>query len=80
MSSNNLDLRTITFKISRMHCVSCALNIDFELEDLEGIKEAKTHYAQETSIVSFDSKEVTPKQIIAAITRLGYEAVVQNEK
>ena len=63
-----------------MHCTSCAMNIDFELEDLEGVKEAKTHYAKQTSVVSFDPEKVTQEQMIAVITKLGYEAVVVTEK
>ena len=34
-------------KIDGMHCTSCAMNIDFGLEDLEGIKSVKTRYAKQ---------------------------------
>ena len=69
----------VTFQIGKMHCSSCAINIDFELEDLEGVKEAKTHYAKQQSVVSFDPEKVTHKQMIAVITKLGYEAVIITE-
>ena len=58
-----------------MHCTSCAMNIDFELEDLEGVKEAKTHYAKQTSVVSFDPEKVTIDKIIGVIKALEYDAV-----
>jgi len=63
-------------QISGMHCTSCSMNVDFELEDLEGVLEAKTQYAKQKSVVQFDPTKVTQEQMIAVITKLGYEAVV----
>ena len=53
------------------------MNIDFSLEDLEGVKNVQTDYARQKSIVTFDSDTVTPKQMIIAIKKLGYQAAVQ---
>ena len=69
-----MELTTTTFTIVGMHCTSCAINIDFELEDLEGVKESKTHYAKQKSVVRFNPDKVTHEQMIAVITHLGYEA------
>lgn len=68
--------KTITLKITDMHCVSCAINIDFELEDLDGVKEAKTHYAQQTSVVTYDPHKTTDAHMIAVLSKIGYHAVV----
>lgn len=62
------------FKIEGMHCTSCALNIDMDLEDLQGIKCAKTSYAKQVMEVEFDEEKVVDKQIIEVITKLGYSA------
>lgn len=59
-------------KIIGMHCVSCALNIDFTLEDL-GVK-SQTNYAKGQTEVEFNPKKITIKQIVASIKRVGYEA------
>ena len=67
--------QTITYKISGMHCTSCAMDIDFELEDLNGVKEAKTNYAKQEAMVNYDPKMVTTEQIMAVIKKLGYEIV-----
>lgn len=69
-------MKTITLKIVGMHCTSCAINIDFELEDLEGVKEAKTHYAKQISVVTYDPDKVHHDQIIAVIQKLEYEVVI----
>lgn len=69
-------MKTITLKITGMHCTSCAINVDFELEDLAGVVEAKTNYAKQISVVTYDPKKVHQKQIIAAIRTMEYEVVV----
>lgn len=61
-----------------MNCTSCAINIDFELEDIAGVKDAKTHYAKQQTEVTFDHQQVAIEEIISAIDKLGYEAVVEN--
>ncbi len=63
-----------TFKIDGMHCSACAMNIDFDLEDLKGVKSAKTNYAKQKSEVEFDETVVTDDDIIQAISKTGYKA------
>ena len=60
-------MKTIKIKIIGMHCVSCGLNIDFALEDLEGVKKATTHYASQLTTVTFDPIATTVEQIINVI-------------
>jgi len=61
-------------KIDGMHCSSCAMDIDMELEDLEGVKESKTSYAKQESEVEFDEAMLGLDQIIKAIEKSGYKA------
>ena len=62
------------FKIEGMHCTSCAVNIDMDLEDLDGIKDTKTSYAKQESEVEFDEEKLNIEQIITAIKKTGYRA------
>ncbi len=62
------------FKITGMHCTSCAMNIDGELEDTIGIKQANTNYAKSQTEVEFDENKLTDKQIIDIIEKTGYKA------
>lgn len=64
-----------TFKITGMHCTSCSMVIDMDLEDLEGVKSAKTSYAKQATEVEFDPEKVTEQHIIEAIKKSGYIAV-----
>lgn len=64
------------FKITGMHCTSCAINIDGELEDTQGIKEANTSYAKAITEITFDSDSISHQKIIAIIKKVGYTAEV----
>lgn len=56
-----------------MHCTSCAFNIDGELEDTEGVVEARTNYAKQQAHVSFDQSKISVKAIQKVIQQTGYD-------
>lgn len=62
------------FKITGMHCSSCAMNIDGELEDTEGVIEASTSFAKQAVEVKYDPNKVSDKRIIEVVKTAGYEA------
>ena len=64
------------FKIDGMHCTSCAMSIDFDLEDL-GVKSAKTNYAKGETEVEFDEEKVSVEKIVKSIENTGYKAQPQ---
>lgn len=70
-------MNKIILKIEGMHCSSCAMNIDFDLEDLEGIKTSKTNYAKQVSEVEYDQDKLQPEKIIEQIKKSGYSASLQ---
>lgn len=61
------------FQISGMHCSSCSLNIDGELEDQAGVVSASTSYAKSITTVKFDKKKIVPEKLMQTIRGLGYE-------
>lgn len=63
-----------TLRIAGMHCASCAMAIDLDLEELPGVAEARTSYARATTEVAFDPARVGLDGIIAAIREAGYAA------
>ena len=66
---------TIILKLSGLHCTSCSLNIDGELEELLGVISSKTSYAKQESVVVYDPKLVTPSQFTSVIEKLGYKVI-----
>ncbi len=67
-------MNKILLKITGMHCSSCAMDIDGELEDTEGVKESRTNYAKQKTEVEFNSEEISEDKIISLIQKLGYSA------
>jgi len=59
-----------TYKINGMHCTSCVLMIESDLEDA-GVK-AKCHYAKQTLDVEFDEKKTNEKKINEIVKTTGY--------
>lgn len=62
------------FKIIGMHCSSCAITIDMDLEDLEGVEQAKTSYAKQITEVEFDPEKASEELVVQIIQKSGYEA------
>ena len=64
----------LKLKIEGMHCTSCAMNIDGELEDTEGVKSSSTNYAKQNTEVEFDDSKINLQKIINIIKTVGYSA------
>lgn len=60
-------------KIDGMHCNSCALNIDFDLEDLPGVKSAKTSYVKQITEIEYDQDKLTSEDLHQQIQKTGYQ-------
>ena len=57
-----------------MHCASCAMNIDGELEDSGKIVSASTNYAKAETTVEFDPALISEDEIKEIIKKVGYTA------
>lgn len=64
----------VRLKIDGMHCASCSLNIDFDLEDLDGVISSKTSYAKQETEVEFDEEKVDVELIVKTVLNTGYVA------
>ena len=62
------------YKITDMHCSSCALTIDMDLEDLDGVKRAQTSYGKAESEIEYDSVRIDEQLILETIKKSGYSA------
>jgi copper chaperone CopZ len=74
-------MKKIRLKVDGMHCTSCAISIDGELEDTEGVKEAKTNYAKQETEVTFEPEKISEQKIISVIKSIDnkYDAEVSQE-
>lgn len=69
--------KVVTLKIDGMHCTSCSMSIDGELEDLPGLNSATTSYAKALTKVEYDPEKVDLEKIKTTIKALGYGAKVE---
>jgi len=52
------------------------MNIDFDLEDVDGIKKAVTSYAKAELEVEFEEEKLNDNKIIEVIKKTGYTALL----
>lgn len=60
-------------KVLKMHCVSCAMNIDAELEELPEIYSSDTSYARGTTVIEYDKDKFDLKRVVKKVRDLGYD-------
>lgn len=65
-----------TFRVSGMHCTSCAINIDGALEDTAGVLSATTSYAKGKVVVEYDPEQIGTSKIIEVIANEGYQVKI----
>jgi len=58
-----------------MHCSSCAMTIDFDLEDIDGVKSSKTSYARQECSIEFEEGKITIDQLVETVKKTGYSAI-----
>jgi Zn2+/Cd2+-exporting ATPase len=63
-----------TYKITGMHCTSCAMMIESDLEDA-GVK-ASCSYAKQKLEVEFDPQQITEKKIHEVVKNAGYILII----
>lgn len=61
--------------IKKMHCASCALNIEKALKKTDGVLDASVNFGTTSGTITFDEKRITLDRIISRISDIGYEAL-----
>lgn len=70
------NIKTIKLNLEGLHCTSCIMSIEGELEDTPGVKKVKASFAKSEAEVTFDEALVSLEKIVEIIKKLGYEAEV----
>ncbi len=65
-----------TFKIPDMTCSNCAMKLESLEDDLDGVKEINASYHRLEMVIEFDEAQLTDEQIITAVKKKGYKAVL----
>ena len=65
--------QTLDLKLTGMTCAACAARIEKVLNRADGVH-AAVNFATETAHVEFDAERASPKSLIEAVRRAGYDA------
>jgi copper chaperone CopZ len=65
-----------TFRVPDMHCSNCVMHVESIEDDLPGIKQVSASYHKLQMVVEYDETKVTDAQIIEAVKKKGYQAVL----
>ncbi len=71
-------IKKLKLTIEGMHCTSCAMNIDFDLEELNGVKKVQTSYAKQEVEIEYDVEKIEIDKIIQQVKATGYRAIVRS--
>ena len=66
-----------TFKVSDMTCSNCAMKLESLEDTLEGVKEINASYHRLEMVIEYDESKLTDEQILAAVKKKGYTAVMK---
>ena len=62
------------YAVKGMHCVSCQLGIQKLVKKLKPVQDVQVLFGESKLAVTYDETQLTPKEIIDTIGRLGYQA------
>ena len=66
-----------TFKVEDMTCTNCAMKLESLEDTLEGVREINASYHKLEMIIEYDESKLSDEQIVAAVKKKGYTAVVK---
>ena len=67
-------LKTVNIPIKGMACGICAARVTKTLSAIEGVKTVEVSQPKGNAHVSYEAAKVSPKELRAAVTKLGFEA------
>ncbi len=67
-------MQTLKFDVHGMTCGSCTGSVQRALSKIDGVSHVDVSLSPGSATLEADTTRVTPDQIEAAISRLGYEA------
>jgi copper chaperone CopZ len=65
-----------TLSVPDMHCSNCSMKLEAIEDELDGIREINASYHKQQMTVEFDETRVSLEQILAAVKKKGYTAIL----
>jgi copper chaperone CopZ len=70
-------MKTQTYDVIGMHCVSCSIAISKLVKRNKGVADVEVKLSDSKLIVSYDETLVTDQVVVDSVARLGYKAQVE---
>ena len=71
--------QTITLKLDGMHCSSCSLNIDGELESTSGVIKSRTSYPKSETTIEYNPLDINETKLQKIIEEFKVEGDLRKE-
>lgn len=68
------DVVTARLETTGLHCQSCSMLVQMELEDVDGVVAARSDFNTGMTEVEYDPAVVMVDDLVAAVVRAGYGA------
>ena len=68
-------MKTVTIKISGMHCAACSNGVERSLKKVAGVDRAEVNLATQSALVRYDENQATMEQLEEAVTRMSFGVV-----
>lgn len=69
-----------TIAILGMMCAGCAANVERKLNSLEGITSASVNLPGRTALIEYDTERITLEQMKEALSGIGYDMVIEEDR
>ena len=69
-----------TFAVLGMMCAGCAANVERRLSQTEGIASAAVNLPARTVLVEYDEQVVKPEGMKEALSQIGYDMVIEEDR
>jgi len=64
------------FSVPDMHCSNCSMKLESIEDDFPAIKAINASYHKQQMVVEYDETKLTIDEIIAAVKKKGYQALL----
>ena len=72
------DTTTVRLRTTGMHCQSCSMLIQMNVEDLPGVESVTSDFRTGITEVAYDADQLTVDDIVTTIVAAGYGAEVES--
>ena len=69
-----------TIAILGMMCAGCSARVEKRLNELDGIQSAAVNLPARTALVEYDPKQITLEQMKEALSQIGYDMVIEEDR